>query len=171
MIKNSVEYKLIARHYGDRTAKRSGVRLMNHIDEGLVILKAIGAVETTKKAFCLHPLFQADEDIQENFYMASFVEPHVLLLTLEYRNTANAYLSDKITTGQPLKLSPLCEVNEMLIADKVQNMKDFMRYHHGTHPRSNELYDYFDKWLKALNIDNPTYRMFCEMIEESKIEA
>jgi hypothetical protein len=99
------------------------------------------------------------------------VSPYVLLLTMEYRNTANAYLSDKITTNQQLKLSPLLEVNEMLIADKVQNMKDFMRHHHGTHPRSNELYDYFNKWLNALKIDNPTYRSLCEKIEESKIET
>ncbi len=168
MIKETVEYRLIANHYGDKCAKRSGVPLINHINEGLVVLTAISAVETTKRAFCLHPLLQADEDLQENYYMASFVEPHVLLLTMEYRNTANAYLSDKITTDQPLKLSPLLEVNEMLIADKVQNMKDFMRHHHGTHPRSNELYDYFSKWLDALNIDIPTYRSLCKRIDDER---
>ena len=168
MIKNSVEYKLIAKHYGDRVAKRSQVPLINHINEGLIVLKELGAVETTKKAFCLHPLFQADEDIQENYYMASFVEPQVLLLTLEYRNTANAYLSDKIDTKQPLKLSPFVEVNEMLIADKVQNMKDFMTYHHGTHARSKELTRYFDKWLTALKIDPMTYRALCKGIDDAK---
>jgi hypothetical protein len=168
-IKNSVEYKLIAKHYGDRVAKRSQVPLINHINEGLIILKEIGAVETTKKAFCLHPLFQADEDLQENYYMASFVEPHVLLLTMEYRNIANAYLSDKIDTDWQLKLSPILEVNEMLIADKVQNMKDFMTYHHGTHARSHELIRYFDKWLTALKIGPMEYRSLCRKIDESKV--
>ena len=168
MIKNSVEYKLIAKHYGDRKAKRSGVPLINHIDEGLIILETLSAVESTKRAFCLHPLFQADEDLQENYYMASFVDPHVLLLTMEYRNIANAYLSDKITTTQPLKLSPLWEVNEMLIADKVQNKKDFVTYHQGTHARSDELSRYFDKWLTALKISPHTYRELCKQIEESK---
>jgi hypothetical protein len=168
-IKNSVEYKLIAKHYGDRVAKRSQVPLINHINEGLIILKEIGAVETTKKAFCLHPLFQADEDLQENYYMASFVEPHVLLLTMEYRNIANAYLSDKIDTDYPLKLSPILEVNEMLIADKVQNLKDFATYHYGKHARSNELDRYFTKWLEALGVSFKQYESLCEKIDESKV--
>lgn len=168
MIKRSVEYKLISKHYGDRVAKRSGVPLMNHINEGLIILKAIGAVESTKRAYCLHPLFQADEDLQENYYMCSFVEPYVLLLALEYRNTANAYLSDKIDTDWKLKLSPILEVNEMLIADKVQNRKDFITYHQGTHARSDALTRYFDKWLDALGIDATTYEFLCKRIDDER---
>jgi len=166
MIKQSVEYKLIAKHYGDRVAKRSGIPLINHINEGLIILKEIGAVETTKKAFCLHPLFQADEDLQQNYYMASFVEPHVLLLTMEYRNIANAYLSDKIDTDWPLKLSPILEVNEMLIADKVQNRKDFIAYHYGTHERSDALARYFNKWLNALGVNPDAYISLCRKIDD-----
>lgn len=169
MIKNSAEYKLIAKHYGDRVAKRSQVPLINHINEGLIILESIKAVETTKKAFCLHPLFQADEDLQENYYMASFVEPHVLLLTMEYRNIANAYLSDKIDTDWKLKLSPILEVNEMLIADKVQNYKDFATYHYGTHERSDALNRYFHKWLEALNVSYDQYESLCEKIDASKV--
>jgi len=166
MVKDSVEYKLIANHYGDRTANRSGVRLMNHIDEGLVILDTISATQTTKRAFCLHPLFQTDNDLQENWYLHSFVDPCALLLVMEYRNIANAYLSDKIDTDQELKLSPLFEVNEMLIADKVQNKKDFMTYHHKTHERSDELSRYFDKWLTALNICPLTYQSLCKRIDD-----
>jgi hypothetical protein len=169
MIKDTVEYKLISKHYSDRVALRSGVPLINHINEGLVVLSAIKAVESTKRAFCLHPLFQADEDLQENYYMASFVEPHVLLLTMEYRNIANAYLSDKIDTDWPLQLSPLLEVNEMLIADKVQNRKDFITYHYGTHERSDELARYFNKWLNALDINADTYVRLCRKIDESKV--
>ena len=168
MIKDSVEYQLISKHYGDKCAKRSGVPLINHINEGLVVLTAIGAVESTKKAFCLHPLFQADADLQENYYMASFVEPYVLLLTMEYRNIANAYLSDKIDTDQELKLSPLLEVNEMLIADKVQNLKDFTTYHYGKHPRSNELDRYFTKWLEALGVTFKQYESLCERIDDER---
>ena len=171
MIKDSVEYKLIANHYGDKCAKRSGVPLINHINEGLVVLTAIGAVETTKRAFCLHPLLQADADLQENYHICSSIDPYVLLLAMEYRNIANAYLSDKITTDWPLKLSPILEVNEMLIADKVQNYKDFLTYHYGTHARSNELDRYFNKWLDSLSVNHWQYTELCEKIEESKIEA
>ena len=167
-MKNSIEYKLIAKHYGDRVALRSQVPLMNHINEGLVVLDRISATDQAKRAFCLHPLLQADEDLKENCYLVSFVEPHVLVLTMEYRNIANAYLSDKIDTDWPLQLSPLSEVNEMLIADKVQNRKDFITYHYGTHERSDELARYFNKWLNALDINADTYVRLCRAIDESK---
>jgi hypothetical protein len=168
MIKNTVEYKLIAKHYGDRVAQRSQVPLINHINEGLVILDVINASEQAQRAFCLHPLFQADADLAENYYMASFVEPHVLLLTMEYRNVANAYLSDKIDTDQALTLSPLAEVNQMLVADKVQNKKDFVTYHQGTHSRSPELTRYFDRWLAALDVDSVLYQSLCWQIDAVK---
>jgi hypothetical protein len=167
-MKNSMEYKFIARHYGDKCAKRSQVPLINHINEGLIILNAIGASDAAKRAFCLHPMFQADDDLDENFHMASFIEPHVLLLTMEYRNIANSYLSDKIDTDQPLKLSPLNEVNDMLIADKVQNLKDFATYHYNKHPRSNELDRYFTKWLEALDVSYKQYESLCKRIDDER---
>lgn len=182
-IKDTTEYKLISRFYGDKVAKRSQVPLINHINEGLVVLNRISATEDSMRAFCLHPLFQADDDLKENWYMASFVEPHVLLLTMEYRNIANAFLSDKMDdidispslselgyaeVATQVRLSPLFEVNEMLIADKVQNRKDFITYHKGTHARSKELDDYFSIWLKALDIPEATYESLCKAIEASK---
>ena len=42
----------------------------------------------------------------------------------------------------------------MLIADKVQNYKDFLLYHYGIHERSNQLNQYFINWLSYLGIDN-----------------
>lgn len=50
------EYYLIKGYYFDRRAKRSNVFLINHIEEGLVILDVMGASEKAKKAFCLHPI-------------------------------------------------------------------------------------------------------------------
>lgn len=181
-MKDTVEYKLISKHYGDRVAKRSQVPLINHINEGLVVLDAIGATEEAKRAFCLHPLFQADEDLKENFYMASFVFPHVLLLTMEYRSVANEFLSDKIEGLQGViynygieglnpglvRLSPLKEVNDMLIADKVQNYKDFVTYHQKTHERTSELDDYFNIWMNTLGVTDKQYGELAQLIEESK---
>jgi hypothetical protein len=167
-MKNSIEYKLISRFYGDRVAKRSQVPLMNHINEGLVVLSDIGATDTTKGAFCIHPMLQADADLQENYYISSFVHPHVLLLAMEYRSVANEYLSDKVNTDQEIRLSPLLEVNEMLVADKVQNYKDFMTYHYGKHERSDELSTYFQRWLDRLEITAEQYEHLCNRIERSK---
>ena len=62
-------------------------------------------------------------------------------------------------------MSPLFEVNDMLIADKIQNKKDFMIYHFGKHERSEELHAYFDKWLDVLTIDNSGYQKLCERID------
>lgn len=181
-MRDTVEYKLISKHYGDRVAKRSQVPLINHINEGLIVLDAIGATEEAKRAFCLHPLFQADEDLKENFYMASFVFPHVLLLTMEYRSVANEFLSNKMEglhevidaygveglSPGLVRLSPLKEVNDMLIADKVQNYKDFVTYHQRTHERTSELDDYFNIWLNTLGVSDKQYGELIDLIDESK---
>ena len=169
MNKDCIEYKLISSHYGTRTAKRSQVPLINHINEGLVILEKISATEDSKQAFCLHPLLQADDDLSKNFEMVvDAVSSRVILLTMEYRNIANAWLSDKALVKEGPKLSPLLEVNDMLVADKVQNYKDFIAHHQGTHERSRELTIYFERWLEALKITTSSFEFFCQTINQSK---
>jgi len=171
MITKSNGYQWIKQFYGDRCTKRSGVPLINHIDEGIEILNRIGAADHVKEAFAIHPLIQTDTDLKTNFHdlingwSGLPITASVIALALEYRNIANAFLSNKIDTwdGKPVKidqirLSPLGEVNEMLIADKVQNRKDFLRYHRETHPRSLELAYYFECWLEALSITEEHYQ-------------
>lgn len=154
MIKNSIEYGLLSSYYGQRVASRSGVKLVNHINEGLLILEAIDATEEAMRAYCLHPLLQADDDLMMHYKgIAPQVSSYVMMLAIEYRSVANEYLSQKVGTGHIIRLSPLAEVNDMLIADKVQNYKDFLIHHADTHPRSKELDTYFNKWLKVLGID------------------
>lgn len=156
---DSVEYRLIEEHYGSKRAKRSGAYFMNHIDEGMWILKAIDAGDAAMKAFCLHPIFQLDPDIAANLeYLANQCDPLALALAIEYRHVANNWLSEKVfeidvIEGTP-KLSPLKAVNDMLIADKVQNFKDFMLYHKGKHARSEQLDKYFWMWLDVLKVDD-----------------
>ena len=172
MIKDTVEYKLISAHYGNRVARRSQVPLMNHIDEGLVVLDRISATDQAKRAFCLHPIVQTDEDLKANYPMvASTCDAWVVMLAIEYRSVANEFLSDKIPAHKwdTIRLSPLFEVNEMLVADKVQNYKDFITYHRDTHARSKELSEYFLLWLATLDIPAETYNSLCEAIDESKV--
>lgn len=158
--KNFQEYKLIKSIYGERKARRSQVPLINHIDEGIEILKSIGATPLAVRAYCLHPIFQDDLELKKNRQLAHDQDPYVLMLAMEYRQIANAYLSFREIDGlDDIKLSPLPEVNEMLVADKVQNFKDFMRYHHKTHPRSDKLYGYFNNWFKKLNIDRQVFKL------------
>lgn len=168
MIRESREYKMISLFYGDRVAKRSQVPLMNHINEGLVVLDRISSSDAAKRAFCVHPMLQADADLKANKHL--YLEPEIMMLAMEYRNIANAFLSDKIPEYryQNIKLSPLYEVNDMLIADKVQNRKDFITYHKGTHARSEELDIYFEKWMVALDISEETYNSLCKAIDKSK---
>jgi len=92
---NTPEYRAISEFYGDRCAERSGVRLMNHIDEGLAILDFYKASDDAKAAFCLHPLCQSDEELSANvgagFWYSS--KARVIILAMEYRSVANEYLS------------------------------------------------------------------------------
>ena len=153
-----VEYFLIADYYGKRVATRSRVPLIDHIHEGLTIMERRGASEVAKRAYCLHPLLQNDADLEANYLLVSRVAaPQAILLAMEYRNIANAYLSQRAVASikesiAEIALSPLVDVQEMLIADKCQNRKDFLRYHLDSHPRSTILDQYFKNWLARLGV-------------------
>jgi hypothetical protein len=154
-VEASREYQAIAAWYGDRRAQRSGVRLMAHIDEGLRILRGLGASERARRAFCLHPLVQQDDDLARSWDALETLsdDVRVVALALEYRNIANATLSPRdVASAEDIPLSPLADVNELLRADKIQNYKDFLLHHHGTHPRSAALDRYFRLWLERLGV-------------------
>ena len=147
----SLAYKLIKDYYGNKTTERSGVKLINHIDEGLDILDDIGASQEVKDAYCLHPLLQSDQEFNKNIDLDySGISTKSLILAVEYRRVANSYLST-------MKIDDFVgftnnEIKQMLYADKIQNEKDFRIYHEGTHPRSKELREYFNNWLNILLI-------------------
>lgn len=147
---------------------------MNHIDEGMWILKQIGASDFALRAFALHPLLQDDAALleftkpsttstnpSETSSAIESVDKYVLLLAMEYRWVANSYLS--FHPSRPIteiKLSPIAEVNQLLIADKVQNRKDFEMYHYGTHPQSERLKQYFGEWLERLGVSEAQYQQW-----------
>lgn len=163
---NITAYDVIKDFYGDRVANRSQVPLINHINEGIEILHLVGADDATIDAFCLHPIIQGDPDFENNreYFFGLPFSNKVISLTVEYRNIANQYLSKRtISDISEIKLSPVPEVNQMLIADKVQNYKDFLLYHNNTHPRSAELNEYFKNWLKKLDAEH-VFRTYTELV-------
>lgn len=154
-------FETINEFYAQKCAERSGVPYMAHIMEGLNVLEAIGATDEAKYAYMLHPIFQSNEAIKDLSKYAHIADPYVLALCMEYRRVANAYLSKrKIESLTEIELSPLKEVNDMLIADKVQNYKDFQLYQQN-HPRYEELECYFENWIERLQVDFNHLKHFC----------
>ena len=141
---------------------------MHHIDEGLHILTQMGASKYAKNAYTLHPMIQADDDLLHNLDSVIHVTtPRELAYLMEYRNLANRYLSTDDTSN--IKLSPLESVNHMLVADKVQNYKDFLLYHASSHPRAAQLTTYFKNWLKALSITTAQYEALIVNLNTSEV--
>lgn len=160
-------FTAIANLYADRTAKRSGVALLNHIREGLIILDALGATEIVQEAYCLHPIFQDTLellDVVKDDQLLASLRPSAIVHAMEYRAVANAYLSGN-DPDTMIQTSPLIGVNQMLIADKVQNRKDFLKYHQG-HENFNRLNQYFKQWLTALQITDQRYEELVSLIED-----
>ena len=146
----AAEFDVIHKFYGDKTAKRSGVPLMNHIIEGVQMLDIWGRSDLEKAAFCLHPIVQNDEDVDVEWSLA-------YPLACEYRDRANSYLCRPETDWVrdiPHVYSLVGEMSEgcayLLLADKVQNQKDFLIYHSLTHERRFQLMNYFNVWIKYL---------------------
>lgn len=161
-------YQLIASFYGTDKTKRSQVPFIHHIHEGLVVLQELQTSLPTQEAYCLHPIFQSDETLMQ-YYQSdlSKISNETLILVMEYRSIANQYLSQRIIKDiSEIKLSPLKEVNQMLIADKVQNYKDFVLYHQANHPRSKELTQYFHHWFDVLGIEETQYQFLVEQIKQ-----
>lgn len=161
--KNKVDLKLalkeIEHYYGDACAKRSGIPLMNHINEGIAILQSIEAIKFVQVAFALHPITQNEEDYKFKYDHSL----SVLALAHSYATVANSYLcrpeTDHIQNtedlGNHLNSHIDYRVLQMLYADKIQNRKDFRLYHLGTHKRSDNLELYFNIWINYLR-----YRIF-----------
>lgn len=173
LMRNATEYKLIAREYGAQRAARSGVLLIDHINQGLDIMDLFGASVSAKQAFCLHPLVQKFTDLEANLSKIcreELLNPRSLILAIEYRNRANAYLCTLVNDAYSvLALKEMVgdllpEVRWMLIADKIQNNKDFMLHHYGVHERSAQLATYFANWFGILGVSPGEVRVATQRI-------
>lgn len=157
-------FGMICDFYGDRVARRSQVPLLNHIVEGRRIMEEREAPSVAIDAFTVHPMFQRDDDLRKTLARVRDIDPLVVALAMEYRAVANAGLREYWQATGLLPLSCLTEVNEMLIADKVQNRKDFEK-HNAKHPEAEMLRGYFQAWMARLNIGEGEYQHLCEVAE------
>ena len=156
-ILQSQYFHAIRMHYGGDFAKRSGIPLINHIIEGLCILIRIGAPRSVCGAWCFHPIIQSDEDLRKTLEQTtrlhngeySKINFAAILLAMEYRHVANSYLSQHVNVDLDIikdQVNAIPGIREMLIADKIQNWKDFSSQPKGTYPNEMRLHEYFDEW-------------------------
>lgn len=158
-----VSFQRISRHYGATAAQRTKLPWINHIVEGVVLIHQLGGRIGAADAFCWHPLIQSDTT-----YLETLVEMRrhynlntngeVLVNVLGYRDAANRWLRGVVNKDNQPKKHPLESVNVMLMADKIQNRKDF---------EANErlfsvedaasLHYYFDCWFNTLGITPEIY--------------
>jgi hypothetical protein len=165
-ITQSAEYRLIRDIYGQTRARRSGVLYMKHIDDGLAVLRWLDADPLAARAFCLHPLVQRDAELSAHLERLAVIDGHTVALAMAYRHVANSYLSHhEEREPAAIELGPLAPVSDMLRADKVQNYKDFLRYHRHTHPRAEILDRYFRTWLERLDITPARFAALCDALD------
>ena len=171
-------YRLIRETYRDKVAKRSGLPYINHVHEGVfVYARLYGWEERPVAAYCVHPLFQSDRSLNKVMRGEIDISPldhKVVVLAMEYRRVANAYVSTMgVRAPDAIELSPLDEVNRMLVADKVQNKKDFMahlfdRAGRPSYRRASQRYvDYFDSWLARLGVSPEVYEQLAKELAEA----
>lgn len=152
------ELMLIRQYYGTRREARSNRLLTAHIYEGVKLLIYLKAPEYVISAFCIHPLMAAEEDDQESNRLLGWVRRDVYMLAQEFNQVAYRY---RLRMPRPGSISEFkLYVRTMLLADKTQNLKDFLKYHSGRdglprHPKYEELLDYFADWLTFLGGERP----------------
>ena len=164
-LEHSESYKLVQEIYRDSRTERSKVPFIYHIDEGGFILEKEGASDIVKDAYYLHPLLQSEEEFNKNKSLAfTGINIESLLLAVEYRRVANSYLSNMDVSDFVGFTNN--EIRLMLLADKIQNYKDFLLYHKGTHFKSGILEEYFLNWFNLLEISLEEVNIFIEELSK-----
>lgn len=163
-VRGTREYELVKKMYEGKIGKKSGREYIHHIHDGILMLEHQASSMITKRAWCLHPVVQADYDLVKAHESGVLkdLDPTVVMLAMEYRAVANAHLTHHFLNGRSAwpHVSSLVEVNEMLIADKIQNYKDYLLYVAPKPEHADRLYlhDYFKGWLHALSVSEALWK-------------
>ena len=159
-VESTTEWLLAKEYLSSKFTSRTGLCYFNHVVEGCEILRRYGADIVVQQAFCLHPLTQSDADLTQCVQHFRSCDPYAVALVMEYRWIANQYTLHNLNSKNwVITHSPLAEVDTMLVADKVQNRKDFLKHFTpSNHPKYDDLVYYFDYWLCELNITEQHYQ-------------
>ena len=165
------EYDLAKTILSSRKTHRTGISHFVHVEEGLIILNNLTDDADTKGAFCLHPLIQKTSDFIDNYICLKDCSPISVALAVEYRWIANQGTRYYLETnpGAKIILSEFLEINHMLIADKIQNRKDFLATFNRNDSEFDALDQYFKNWMEALKISEPEYGIHVELIDKRTI--
>lgn len=163
-ISTSLEYMAIENFYKDKRAGRSGLPYINHIDEGIDMLSHwlnddILKASICARAYAIHPLIDEMTGILGGILDAlgsTLPAGNTISLAIEHHILRNKFLvKDWDThwdeTGLQNLLGPMSnECAWMLLADKVQNQKDFRIHHWFTHEKTYQYEEYFNLWIETL---------------------
>lgn len=156
-------FQQISRYYGAAKTRRTRLPLINHIVEGVVLIHQLGGSPGVADAFCWHPLIQSDATYVDALteirrYYNLNTNGQVLVNVLGYRDAANRWLRGSVSEDNQPKQHPLADVNIMLMADKIQNRKDFENNEaQFTAEHVSSLHYYFDSWFSVLGISPEIY--------------
>jgi hypothetical protein len=148
---NTLVYSCIENYYGSAKAKRSGIPYINHIDEGCGILYLLNASSAAKEAFMLHPIYQAGDNTGNtsiNMLSINMAKDYALIankcLRHNYKDVHYTVLEEYLE----------CEsIKHMLIADKIQNYKDF-KNHIKKYEERRDIEEYFLWWFDTLGVSH-----------------
>ena len=89
--------------------------------------------------------------------------------SLHAQDAALAQEQKNLSDTDEIECSDLAEVNAMLVADKVQNRKDFDVHHRDSHANSAVLQRYFANWLRRLDISETRYGELVARLESDDV--
>ena len=151
-------YNVISEFYKNKQTSK-GIPYINHIDEGVGHLENLHVSDVVVNAFILHPFVQCvnlqgtykeclltEKELEKHINIFE-IKPEIAYELLLYRKFANSYLCRPETDNYSIieayedvkDLANYQNTIRMLIADKLQNFKDFLLYRKDNHPRSKYL--------------------------------
>lgn len=163
-IETTKEWDITRNLLSGQKSRRTNVSYFDHVEEGVKILQELNVPLVIQQAFVIHPLLQGDDALAENLPHVVYFDPLALVLCMEYRRVANLGTRKNLRdNGWNITLSPMAEVNLMLVADKIQNRKLYETKFPKTDPEYEEIGHYFRVWMDALLIPEYDYQILAAL--------